>query len=197
MVAGWKLDNKQQATPPKISPAAIEQLQAEARTIDMQPIRKTFVNLVHNLRATGIKVSDRRAVKIQNLLAASALISGRKEVIISDLWALKYIWDTEEQIEILAGLVDQIIEKEAHPKAHPQALFNKAPNAETLVKEVQLLQQKWDSNTLSFEEQNIVKDKLRHIQSRVNWVQNKEHKAHIEQQINDLWQKMLQTIQQN
>ena len=29
------------------------------------------------------------------------------EAVLSDLWVLKYIWDTEEQIEILAGIIDK------------------------------------------------------------------------------------------
>jgi MoxR-like ATPase len=149
---------------------------------------------VHNLRNTGIKVSDRRAVKVQNLIAASALMCNRTEAIVSDLWVLKYIWDTEEQIEILAGIIDSIIEKQNEPNAHPQALYNKTPNAEELIKEVHLLTEKWNQEGLSFEEKNIVKDKLRYVQTRCNWIKNQEHKTHIQTEIEKLWQTMLQTM---
>lgn len=194
LLAGWNLENKPANNKPCITPDEIIELQKLSKLVDLSPIRKQYVDLIHNLRNTGIKVSDRRAVKIQNLLAASALMCNRKEVILSDLWVLKYIWDTEEQIEILAGIIDNIIEKDNAPQAHPQALFNKTPNAEELTKEVLILTTKWESATLSFEEQNVVKDKLRYIQSRSNWIKNNEHKQHIQSEIESLWHKMLQTI---
>jgi MoxR-like ATPase len=193
LLAGWKLENTTSERP-AITPQDIQDLQKQSKKVDLSPIRKQFVDLVHNLRNTGIKVSDRRAVKIQNLLAASALICGRSEAIVSDLWVLKHIWDTEEQIEILAGIIDSIIDKDQSPQAHPQAHFNKSPNAEELIKEVQLLTERWSSGNLSFEEQNVVKDKLRYVQTRCNWVKKGEHKQHIQTEIEKLWQKMLQSV---
>ena len=194
LLAGWKLQNSASEDKPFITAEEIKGLQQLCRRVDLTPIRKPYVNLVHSLRNTGIKVSDRRAVKIQNLIAASALISGRTEANLSDLWVIKYIWDTEEQIEILAGIIDKVIETEEADKAHPQARFNKNPNAEDLIKEVTLLKQKWDNANLSFEEQNIIKDKLRYIQTRVNWIKNNEHKQYIQTEIEGLWQSILQTV---
>ena len=194
LLAGRKLENSAPADRPMITPEEIKSLQDKSRQVDLTPVLKTFVHLVHNLRNTGIKVSDRRAVKIQNLLAASAVMCGRTSAVLSDLWVVKYIWDTEEQVEILAGIVDGIIEKDNAPGAHPQATFNKAPNAEELLKEVMLLKDKWESGVLSFEDQNIIKDKLRYVQTRGNWVKNNEHKQFLQNEIEQLWHKMLQTI---
>ena len=194
LLSGWKLENSVVTEKPTITPSDIIELQQLSKKIDLSPIRKQYVDLVHNLRNTGIKVSDRRAVKIQNLLAASALMCNRTEAILSDLWVLKYVWDTEEQIEILAGIVDNIIEKDTAQPAHPQALFNKAPNAEELIKEVEFLTNKWATSGLTFEEQNVIKDKLRYVQTRCNWIKNNEHKVHIQTKIESLWQKMLQTM---
>ncbi len=194
LLAGWKIENSIATDLPTITPEEIQKLQAECRQVDLSPVRKKYVDLVHNLRSTGIKVSDRRAVKIQNLIAASALMCGRKEARTSDLWVMKYIWDTEEQIEILAGIIDNVIDKEPDDQAHPQAHFNKVPKAEELIKEVEYLQSKWQNDNLNFEEQNVVKDKLRYVQNRSNWIKNPEHKQHIQAEIDKLWQKMLQTI---
>jgi MoxR-like ATPase len=194
LLAGWKLENNTAAEPPSITPQEIMELQQASRKVDLSPIRKAYVNLVHNLRNTGVKVSDRRAVKVQNLIAASALICGRTTAAISDLWVLKYIWDTEEQIEVLAGIIDAIIEKDDAPQAHPQAMFNKTPNAEELAKEVAALSAKWDTGSLSFEEQNVIKDKLRYLQTRCNWIKNQAYKTHLQTQIETLWQQILKTI---
>ncbi len=193
LLSGWSMESGETVRP-SITPPDIIELQRQSRKVDLSPIRKQLVDVVHNLRNTGIKVSDRRAVKIQNLIAASALISNRTTAALSDLWVLKYIWDTEEQIEILAGIIDSIIERDEEPNAHPQARFNKVPNAEELMKEVQLLASRWESGNLSYEEQNIVKDKLRYVQTRCNWVKKNEHKDHIQSEIELLWKKMLATV---
>jgi len=194
LLSGWKLENSVQEDKPVISSDEIRQLQAACRLVDLSTIRKQFIDIIHSLRNTGIKVSDRRAVKLQNLIAASALLCGRNEAMLSDLWVLKYIWDTEEQIEILEGIINNIIEKDMDEKAHPQAVFNKAPNPEDIMKEVQYLADKWNTNGMSFEEQNVVKDKLRFVQTRCAWIRNPEKKQFIQTQIENLWQKILQTI---
>ncbi len=192
LLAGWKLEQRNGTPTPKINPDDIRSLQKQSRQVDLAAIRKPYIDLVRTLRNTGIKVSDRRAVKIQNLIAASALMCGRTSAILSDLWVMKYIWDTEEQIEILAGIIDQVIEKEESTQAHPQAFFNKRPNAEELMKEVQTLKNKWAAGNHSFAEQNQIKDKLRYVQTRCNWLQNRTHKTHLEKEIESLWAVMLQ-----
>ncbi len=194
LLAGWSLENDLEKIQPTITSQEIRDLQLQARKIDLSPIRPDYIAIVHSLRNTGIKVSDRRAVKLQNLIAASALICGRTTAIKTDLWVLKYIWDTEEQIEILEGIINNIIDKEVEEKSHPQALLNKAPNPEEVLKEVKYLADKWQNQTLTFEEQNVVKDKLRYVQNRCAWIKNREQKQFIETEIDNLWQKILQTI---
>lgn len=194
LLAGWKLEKNDNSNPPSIHPKDIIELQELAKKVDLSNVMNTYVDLIHNIRNTGITVSDRRAVKLQNLIASSAVMCNRDEAILSDLWVLKYIWDTEEQIEILEGIVNNVIEKDITNQSHPQALYNKAPNPEEVMKEVNLLKEQWENNNLSYEEQNIIKDKLRYIQSRSDWVSNEEQKQFIKTEIDSLWQKILQTI---
>lgn len=194
LLAGWSMDKKLEQEKPTIQAEDVLALQTECRNIDLTSIRKPYIDVVHTLRNSGLKVSDRRAVKLQNLIAASALMCNRREAILSDLWVLKYIWDTEEQIEILEGIINNVIDKDNSTEAHPQARFNKAPNAEEVLKEVHLLTEQWNSDNLSFEEQNVIKDKLRYVQSRCDWIHHHEQKDFIQKQIDTLWQTMLQTI---
>ena len=194
LLAGWKLENKTAETTPTIKADEVRALQVATRKVDLAPIRKEYVDLIHSLRNAGINVSDRRAVKIQNLIAASAFICGRDTAILSDLWVLKYIWDNEEQVEVLEGIVNHVIEKDTNEKAHPQAVYNKVPDAEEVMKEVKYLSEKWSDSTLSFEEQNIIKDKLRYVQTRCDWIKNPEQKKYIQEEIEQLWQKMLKTF---
>jgi len=194
LLAGRKLENNTETELPEILSQEIRELQNLCKTVDLKPIYEVYLNTIISLRNTGIAISDRRAVKMQNLIAASALICGRNEAVVSDLWVLKHIWDTEEQIEILEGIINRAIEKDEHPKAHPQALQNKTPDPEEVMKDVQILVEKWNSAALSFEEQNVIKDKLRYLQTRCDWIRNPEQKQYIQQEIESLWQKILQSI---
>lgn len=194
LLAGWKLENSISDELVTIDADEIKQLQVACRNVDLKSIRVLYVDLVHTLRNTGIKVSDRRAVKLQNLIAASALMCGRTEATLSDLWVLKYIWDTEEQIEVLESIINAVIEKDSNSAAHPQATFNKAPNPEEVIKDVQLLVARWQDDSLSFEEKNVIKDKLRYLQTRCDWIKNGEQKQYIQQEIDILWQTILQTL---
>ncbi|WP_394773513.1 AAA family ATPase [Flavobacterium sp.] len=194
LLAGWKFESNSSTEAPTITADEIKKLQQLCRKVDLNAIRNQYVDVIHSLRNTGIKVSDRRAVKLQNLIAASALMCGRSEAVLSDLWVLKYIWDNEEQIEILEGIINKIIEKDDSAEAHPQALYNKTPDAESVMKEVNYLIEKWQDDSLSFEEQNVVKDKLRYIQTRCDWIKDPEQKKYIQEHIESLWQKILQTI---
>jgi MoxR-like ATPase len=194
LLAGWHLESNTKVDVPTILPEDIIALQLACRQIDLAPIRKQYIDVIHNLRNVGVKVSDRRAVKLQNIIAASALICNRTAATLSDLWVLKYIWDTEEQIEILEGIINNIIEKDDSNISHPQAFYSRTPNPEEVMKEVTLLSNKWAETNISFEERNTVKDKLRYVQTRCDWILNKEQKQFIENEIEVLWKKILETI---
>ena len=194
LLAGWKLDSRQNAEKPEITPDVILKMQQESKAVDLNPIRQDYLNLIHSMRNAGIKVSDRRAVKFQNLLAASAYISGREQAILSDLWVLKYTWDTEEQIDILSGMVDTIIEKDLEEKKHPQANVLQKPDAEQLLREIEDLSTKWKEEHSSMEERNVIKDKLRYVQARSKWIQNANHKSILQEKIDALWQTLLEAV---
>lgn len=193
LLAGRKLENTTDSEIPEILTHEIKELQELCKNVDLKPIYEVYLNTIISLRNTGITISDRRAVKMQNLIAASALICGRNEAILSDLWVLKHIWDTEEQIEILEGIINRTIEKDENPKSHPQALHNKTPNPEEVMKDVKILIDQWENGKLSFEEQNVIKDKLRYLQTRCDWIANAEQKQFIQKEIESLWQKILQS----
>lgn len=194
LLAGRKLEQTADTEIPGITSDEVRQLQDRCRAVDLNPIYEVYLNTIISLRNTGIAISDRRAVKLQNLVAASALICGRTAATKSDLWILKHIWDTEEQIEILEGIINRVIESDDHPQAHPQAMQHKAPDPEELMKDVKALVEKWNTPQISFEEQNVVKDKLRYLQTRCDWIRQGEKKQFVQEEIDKLWQKMLQTV---
>ncbi|PTX62877.1 MoxR-like ATPase [Kordia periserrulae] len=190
--AGWKLERKEKSAQTQISPAEIKDLQEKVKNVNLSPIRSSYIELIHSLRNTGIEVSDRRAVKMQNLVAASAMLCDREEAIVSDLWVLKYIWSTEEQIETLQATVNALIEKEVTEESvHPQAFFNKAPNPEELMNEVSHLKEKFSNEDISLQELNVIKDKLRYLQNRTDWVKEQQKKQYIHTEIDQLWKDIL------
>ncbi len=191
LIAGRKLEQNTPTDSPTIHPNDIIALQNDCKKIDLSSIHESYINIIQNLRNTGIKISDRRAVKIQNLIAASALISGRTQVELSDLWVLRYIWDMEDQIEILAGIINNIIEENKSQTAHNQAFNHVTPDPEDLLKDIEELTQKWHSE-LPATEQNVIKDKLRYLQSRTDWVTNSTQKEYIQEKIKTIWLQILQ-----
>ncbi|MBC8756902.1 AAA family ATPase [Kordia sp. YSTF-M3] len=195
LLAGWKLERNEQQEQTLISPDEVKVLQTKVKEVDLSPIRSSYIELIHSLRNTGIEVSDRRAVKMQNLVAASAMLCDRQEAILSDLWVLKYIWSTEEQIETLQATVNALIEKEeTNERSHPQAFFNKAPNPEELMSEVTNLKTKFSNQEISLQELNVIKDKLRYLQNRTDWIKDQQKKQYINTEIDQLWKQILHKV---
>lgn len=78
-----------------------------------------YKGIVFQIRAEGITLSDRRAVKMLKLFAASALLDGRQNPDASDFFILKHVWNNEDQAAILEAIVTPVLE--AHFRDHPNA----------------------------------------------------------------------------
>jgi MoxR-like ATPase len=192
--AGWNLEKKDESGLTGISTEDIFKIQSMISSVDLIDIRPAYIDLIQKLRNAGIPVSDRRAVKLQRLIAASAIICKRKKAIYSDMWILRYIWDTLEQQEIIEGIVNSVVdankeEAEQHPRASKQAL----PNADEIYKEVSLMIEKWNDQSLPLSERTIIKDRLRYLNGRSEWISNDVQKEYVRKPIDELWQKILQT----
>ncbi|WP_153796015.1 AAA family ATPase [Foetidibacter luteolus] len=190
--AGWKLERKEIAGQPKISAEDIFEIQRLIGTVDLNDIRPAYINLVEMLRNAGVQVSDRRAVKLQRLIAASALLCKRAAAIPSDMWVLRYIWDTEEQIEVIAGIVNNLIQPgAAAPQQHPRAFVTTAPDADEIYKEITTMAEQWEDASLPMGERTIIKDRLRYLNGRCEWITNEVQRRYVQEPIDALWQKIL------
>jgi MoxR-like ATPase len=76
-----------------------------------------YKGLVHQVRAEGVSLSDRRVVKMLKLFAASAYLDGRDVTDASDFFVLKHIWNNQDQASILDGIVQPVLE--AFFREHP------------------------------------------------------------------------------
>ncbi len=190
--AGWKLEQKEEVKNPGISVEDVNTIQSKIATINLQNIRPAYINLIEMMRNAGVQLSDRRAVKLQRLIAASALLCKRSVAIPSDMWVMRYIWDTEEQREVIAGIVNSVVEEDKDaPQQHVRANINGVPDADEIFKEVIGMTEKWEVSDLALSERTIIKDRLRYLNGRCEWIPNQLQRQYVLKPIDTLWQKIL------
>ena len=188
--AGWQLDTRVQVMPPTMHVDEIRALQAGISSVDLSHVLPAYLELVHRLRHAGIPISDRRAVKFQRLLAASALLCGRQVAHTSDLWVLRYIWDTEEQQEVLASLVQDAIEKSDQPidgAKHARCAGHETPSAEVLAFDLERISGRMKIADLSPTERSYLRDQLGVLAARCQWVGDEQQRTFLDVQIEQLW----------
>ncbi len=185
--AGWALEKSSRQSPPSVGLTAehIRSLQAALPEVDLSPIRSSYLDLIARLRAAGMEVSDRRAVKLQRVIAASALMCGRQSARLSDLWVLRFIWDREEQREMLAAMVQETLNKEAPESGdHPQAHSSAAPDPESLARDLDALDAGWADLA-----PGVAKDRLSALAMRIPWVRQAETREALQEKAEALWRK--------
>ena len=192
LVAGWKLDLERGERIPTITTEDIGKVQELLREVDLSEIRTAYVELVRRLRHAGIPVSDRRAVKLQRLLAASALLCGRLKVNLTDLWVVRYIWDTEEQQDILASIVQDALKKAAAAEmaaGHPRARGADAPDPEHLARDLDRLSERLGGEVPATE-RSYLQDQLGLLAARCQWVEDGQRRQFLECKVEELWQRL-------
>ena len=97
LLAGWELE---QLGPIESSVSAndLRHLAQQIYRIELTGIAERYADVVSKVRDLGVAFSDRRAVKVLKLVAASAVLCGRPAARVSDFWVFRYVWDREEQV---------------------------------------------------------------------------------------------------
>ncbi|MEO1527018.1 MAG: AAA family ATPase [Planctomycetota bacterium] len=180
--AGWRRDRAEPADA-SLSVDDVRALNARVPHVDLNAVRPALIELITRLRSLGIPISDRRAVRLQRLIAASAVLCSREQAELSDLWVLQHIWDAPPQREILAAQIDAIQEQfnADEPTAqhqHPMAQSQKAPSAELLQRQLDTLQELPTSDS--------VEDELTLLAARVEWVEDETAREHLRSGIESL-----------
>jgi MoxR-like ATPase len=89
----------------------------------MRQVPESFLSqykgLVFQIRAEGVSISDRRAVKMLKLFVASAFLDNRAAPDPSDFFLLKHTWNNLDQAEILDGIIGPVLE--TWYREHPEA----------------------------------------------------------------------------
>lgn len=209
--AGWKLQQQNaesRSKLPAVAVADVRTLQQCVPLVDVAAVRETYVDLIRRLRHAGVEVSDRRAVRLQRVTAASALMCGRSQVHASDLWVLRYIWETREQIEILTQMVNDVIESSAPPAApssgsdasantsasnaslsntarHPRSVSTTAPDPEQLAQDLNALQSQLSGDG-SHQHRSMLSDRLSLLAARIEWVAVAESRQFLRDKVAEL-----------
>jgi MoxR-like ATPase len=185
--AGWKLASGR-TLKSALHFDELRSAQSALATVELAVVRQPFAELVHRVRHAGIPVSDRRAVKLQRVIAASALLSGRTEARLSDLWVVRHIWDAEEQQEVLASLVDQAIAKQPDASGdHPRARFADGPDVESLARDLDAIAESLKNGGPLDVEKAYLRDRLGILEGRCQWVTDNTKREWLTKRAGELW----------
>jgi len=92
--AGWAAAGASTAI---ASIADLDLLSDAARQADLTLVRLQLAHAIRQLRGAGVQLTDRRAVKVQRLIAAAAVLDGRADPGEGDLWPIIAAIPTREE----------------------------------------------------------------------------------------------------
>jgi MoxR-like ATPase len=128
---------------PILSARQLRELQANFERFMVFPdeFMAKYKGLIFQIRSEGVTISDRRAVKLLKLFAASALFDGRPTVCDGDFFVLRHIWNNLDQAELLAEIVNPVVD--AYYREHPDERRFIGPQAslEDLLGELALIRE--------------------------------------------------------
>ncbi|RKH14219.1 AAA family ATPase [Corallococcus sp. CA047B] len=110
------------AAPRVASLAALDVVTGVARGADLGPVRPHLAQALRTLRGAGIALSDRRAVKVQRLVAAAAALAGRATPGVADLWPLVYAVPTKEAQALARDVLRDVLSASENPALPAAAL---------------------------------------------------------------------------
>lgn len=186
MELGWQLDAR--GTPPlsSLRMSDIREVSTMVHQVDLTKLRDPYIELVLRLRKLGVQLSDRRVVRMQRVLAASALLSGRVTADASDLWVMRYVWERQEQIESVDHLVQEYLQQAHSTHPHPQAADHiQEVNVDTLYRDLEALESAWDEDA-----PELMRERLQVLQSRAEWIGNEEQRSYVQLKTSQLWTKL-------
>ncbi|MFD0532156.1 AAA family ATPase [Kitasatospora arboriphila] len=109
---------------------ALDRLAVAARACDLTEVTPAVATALRRLRAAGVPVSDRRAVRSQRLVAAAAVLDGRDRATTRDLWVLPLIAPTADAQALARDTLADLIEKSAnHSLVHAAEEMSRSADA--------------------------------------------------------------------
>ena len=113
---GWRSDFTTMSDTHSL--AHLDLLSSRLRDVRMDAVRPALAEAIRKLRGAGIRLSDRRIVKSQRLVAAAAVLAGRLEATPADLWPLFYALPTQAAQMQAREALSELIALAEHPHLH-------------------------------------------------------------------------------
>jgi MoxR-like ATPase len=157
----------------------LRDLARRCRQVDLGGVAEAYAEAVTKVRDLGVALTDRRAVKVLKLVAASVVLCGRTAADASDLWVLRYVWDREEQIAPLAALVAGLLESAPAAAAHPLAARPDKPDGEELARQLDAVDTALAAGPLSLVELARVREQVAGVSDRAAWVADAVGRDHL------------------
>lgn len=190
LTAGWALEQLQ-AAEAQVSAEDLRALSRQIYAVDLTGVSELYAETVFKVRDLGIAVSDRRAIKVMKLLAASALLCGRMQAAPSDLWVMRYIWDRKEQIDPLAALINGILEQHAEePAAHILAARPEQIDGEDLARQLEAVAEEVRAGAPTLTALARLRERLADLHDRAAWITDDAGRNHLLEQIGRLQEKI-------
>jgi MoxR-like ATPase len=192
LAAGWALEqgdgsqgHTESNNEPRVSASDLRTLARLVMDVDLSPVAELYEDAAFKVRDLGIGFSDRRAVKVLKLIAASAVLSGRSAAAGSDLWVLRYVWDREEQIAPLTSLVQGILRQQPLEHAHPLAATPERVDGEQLARELTDAEAQLGKRS-SLAELARLREQVARVADRAAWVADEAARRHLTEKAGSL-----------
>ena len=142
---GWQLEAKRieearlgaggsgARTLPELQVEDLLALHGRLLEVRIDRVRPLFANVVREIRAEGIDLSDRRAVKGLKLVAGAALLRQAEVAEVQDLWPLNHVWSRPEEADVLRAVVQPRVDEAGGPS------FDAARSAEEILLDLDVL----------------------------------------------------------
>ncbi|OWK46345.1 AAA family ATPase [Fimbriiglobus ruber] len=181
LTAGWAIERD--GTVDVLSADAptaedLRELGRQTKAVQLDGVLDVYTDVITKVRDMGVALSDRRAVKVLKLVAASAVMCGRTAANISDLWVLRYVWDRAEQIGPLAALVAGILDAGPADAPHPRAALPEQVDPEELARELEQIGEELTPG-LKLVDLARLRERVQSVADRAAWVGDSAARAHL------------------
>src|SRR5262249_10580347 len=112
---------------------------------------------------------------------------------ISDLWVLRYIWDTEEQMEVLESLVEDALRRgdaASETRVHPRSRGDAGPDPESIARDLERMLARIASAEVPPHERSFLRDQLGLVSARCAWVKDEQQRIFLESRVAELWPRL-------
>ena len=183
LAAGWELEGSPMLNS-SVTAADLRVLSRSIYKVDLSAVMERYAEVVFKVRDLGVALSDRRAVKVLKLVAASALLCDRLRANPTDLWVFRYVWDREEQIAPLTALIAGVLEPHAGEwGSHPLAATPERADGEAIAREMDTAEVEIKGSSgngkLSLAAVARLRERVADMADRAAWVGDASSREHL------------------